>query len=119
MATINDVRKAVRHLLDCDAIHIKRGFRISDTNLFTVTNHLLEEAVEFQAALTMSKDADHALDEAADLLMIFTHALAQAGISFDAVCERAESKLLTHWTIDPSKVTAVQPGLTRKSRADQ
>lgn len=112
----------LRELYDEDAIHVKRGFRIRHTQLRTITNHLIEEAVELQAAIEddigTPEQEDAVWEEAADVLLIYMHLLRKRGMGFMQVCRVAMDKLHKNWTTDPAKVTAVNPGFTRRGRKD-
>jgi phosphoribosyl-ATP pyrophosphohydrolase len=110
---MKEVLDAIDTLLATNAYHVKRGFRINESNaLFSIT-HMLEEAVEFQAAALLGHDRNATVEEAADTL----HSLRNCGISLDEVEKVAIEKLAQSFTDDPNKVTAISPGLTRRSRA--
>jgi len=121
---VNKVLDIIRRLKHCDALHVRRGFCINDATLTTATNHLMEEVVELQAEMLIGDDVNDAIDEAADVLMVYLHVLelgARAGKipredMLACVCERARLRLNKYWTTDPAQVTATKAGMTRKNR---
>ena len=112
----SDVENIINSLHENNAIHIKRGFYINDGNIHVGSNHLIEEAVEFQAALTLGDDRDSQVEEAADTLICLLSTLNFANITLEEVCQKAVIKISENWTTDSSKVTANKSGFTRSGR---
>jgi phosphoribosyl-ATP pyrophosphohydrolase len=100
-----------------NAYHIKRGFRVSESGSDFASTHLIEEAVEFHAALLFDKDRKNHIEEAADVLVCLLAALKYENIKVDDVLDVAIEKVRKIWTLDQSKITAKTRGLTRRGRA--
>jgi phosphoribosyl-ATP pyrophosphohydrolase len=104
------------------ARHVKRGYTINEVRDHHITNHLIEEAVELQAACLDDCGTDEqreaVVEEAADVLLLFSHLLLRKGITFGEVMDFAEDKLKKNWTTDPAEVTAVRQGFSRRTRKD-
>lgn len=117
-----DIAARLEQLYAEDAIHVKRGFPIRHSQIRQITNHLIEEVVELQAAIDDDIGTPDQLDavweEAADVLLVYMHLLRKRGMGFMQVCRVAMDKLKTNWTTDPAQVTAVNPGFTRRGRKD-
>ena len=108
----------IDYLHNVDAIHVKRGFKLSEATALDASNHMLEEAVELQAEVIAGDGSpESVVEEAADTLICYLHLLKRMGVKVDDVTDRAYNKLLEVFTCDPKKVTAVKPGKTRKGRA--
>ncbi len=116
------VLERVKQLYTDRSLHIRRGCRIDEMELPQITNHLLEEAVELQAALLNAESPEAVLDEAADVLIVFMHIIIRTSIlppSFlNRVYRRAIERIDLNWTNTPSKVTATKPGFSRRNRGD-
>lgn len=122
MPTAEAVLARVRRLYTEHSTHVRRGFSIEDMGLPQVTNHLLEEAVELQAALLNEEGPDAILDEAADVLIVLMHLMIKSSTLshefFGRVCHRAHERIDLNWTNDPTQVTATKPGFSRRNRGD-
>ena len=103
-------------------IHKKRGFRIQNQSTAKVGCHLVEEATELLAELLEDGDTTEinmpaVVEEAADVLICLTRILYDCDIPLAQVLNRADKKIDDIWVEDESKVTATDPGFTRRSRA--
>lgn len=122
--------EAVKSLHYKDAIHVKRGYKLSEASIADNANHLIEEAVEVQAELLkglregltwyslqhpLSKDLRQ---ELADLAIVYNHLLVRLNLTPKDVEVEALAKLKDAFTKDPSKVTASKAGVTRSGRDD-
>jgi phosphoribosyl-ATP pyrophosphohydrolase len=105
----------VEELHKRDAIHIKRGFRLSEASDVVNANHLLEEAVELQAEV-ISGNKKAILEESADVLACFLHLLVRQGINIDELCSITKTKLEKVFSFDENDILTSTPGLTRKNR---
>jgi phosphoribosyl-ATP pyrophosphohydrolase len=108
---------AIERLYEMEAVHIKRGFCITKATPAVASNHMIEEAVELQAAV-LFEGRNEQLGEAADLLMVFLHVLRFTDISIQEVIALAQEKLGKTFTTDPELVTALRDGFTRAARAE-
>ena len=120
MKEIQDLLDYVEELHQKDAIHVRRGFKLSQATALDASNHLLEEAIELQAEVIQNQEfgyTDDMLDEASDVLVCYLHLLRRKCMPLSKVAEHAKEKLQRAFTTDPSKVTAIKPGVTRKGRA--
>jgi phosphoribosyl-ATP pyrophosphohydrolase len=123
MNSVTDIQEYIASLYSIEARHVKRGYCINDSQLCHITNHLLEEAVELQAAClevhgSPEEQAADVTEEAADVLLLFSHLLLRKGLRFEDVLSKAAEKLRTNWTTDPAEVTAVRKGFSRRTRKD-
>jgi phosphoribosyl-ATP pyrophosphohydrolase len=116
--TLEELDQEIRQLREVNAYHVKRGFRLDDVPLGFITNHLLEEAVEFQAEMLFSRNMDSVKEEAADTLLCFLHALQAGCVSLRDVLDVAGEKLSKTFTTDPEKVLTKTPGFTRRNREE-
>ena len=128
MKSVDELVAYVNKLHDADAIHVKRGFRLSEATAADASCHMLEEAVKLQAEVlqesqkhgsqvSMNWRLNGIIEEAADTLICYLHLLRRTDVTINMVAECAIKKLETVFTTDPDKVTAVKPGVTRKARA--
>lgn len=104
-----------------NAVHIRRGIKLDETETLTIVMHLMEEAVEFAAEATIGTDEQAAFEEAGDLLCIFLHVLQKKHMPLESVVRVAAKKLGETFTLDVSKVSSAllrQPARTRSSREE-
>lgn len=113
---IKELMVEITNLHQAGAVHVKRGYKMSDATAAVSSNHLIEEAAEYQAAL-MSEDVEARTEEAADVLLCYLQTLRHGEIDLEQVIKVADEKLHRVWTTDLSKVTAIKPGFTRRGRA--
>jgi hypothetical protein len=120
-----DVWYRIEELRRRDAIHRKRGFAINDIGAAMQSNHLIEEATEFQAEILNSpgcigdardKSLVAIIEEASHVLSVYLHLLIKLGIPLSEVSEKAVQMLDKHWTINPDEVVAEVPTQTRRGR---
>ena len=115
---LNRLLSKIDSLYEQDAIHIKRGFKVRSEGSSTVaSNHLIEEAVELQAEV-LEDNREGTIEEAGDLLTLFCHLLKRCHIPLQEVVDLAVAKLERVYTTDPSKVTAITSGVTRRGRKE-
>lgn len=108
---------AIRDMRDNNFRHKRRGFRLRDATPEFLTVHLLEEAVELQAEVIVSKDRAKIVDEAGDVLCVFLHLLIASDISLYEVTDHALRKLKE--ALVPESASAhTNPGFTRSSRPE-
>lgn len=116
------VLERVKQLYADHSFHVRRGFSIDEMELSQITNHLLEEAVELQAALLNDEGPEAILDEAADVLIVFMHIMVKSSTLshafLDRVYRRAIERIDRNWTNNPAKVTATKAGFSRRNRGD-
>lgn len=103
------------------AYHIKRGFSLKDSTSFTASNHLIEETVELQAEVVCADGCKQfsqtkALEEAADVLLVFLHLLKVSNLNIYTVLKFARDKLKRNFTLDKSKILTNTPGFNRSNR---
>lgn len=116
--TLADIIDLVKHLHAERAMHVKRGFCLSDLDVERTSNHLLEEAIELQAEV-LEGHRDGVVDESADVLATWLHLLQYQKIDFQEVLERCRQKLLDVFTFDPEDVLTTTPGYSRRHRQDE
>ena len=116
MSHIEELQLEVARLHNLGAMHIRRGFRLSDATPELAANHLLEEGVELQAEI-MNGDRQAMLAEASDLLAVLTHLLHMLEIPIENVAAAALAGLSKNFTLSPDAVTASRPGFTRSGRS--
>jgi NTP pyrophosphatase (non-canonical NTP hydrolase) len=110
-------------LYETDAYHVKRGFPIRGATPIGIGVHLVEEAVEVLDAVVHNSDLyaggnlTHLTEELADLVLLLAHLTHRHNITFQEVLDVAADKLDRNWTTDPAKITAKEPGFTRRGRA--
>lgn len=104
------------------AYHVKRGFSLKDASALTASNHLIEEAVELQAEVTLGNTHidiiayEKAVEEAADVLLVFLHLTVVANLSLYHIIKKAKEKLKQNFTLDKSKIKTNTPGFNRSNR---
>lgn len=113
--SVEDLYEFVQKLHDGNAKHKRRGFGLKEASLAVISNHLIEENVEFQAEL-LSGDQIKQLAEAADVIGAFLHAIYAAGLPLDVVVRAAEMGLRTNFTFDEREIETNTPGFTRQNR---
>lgn len=126
---MTDLYKFVKVLHESNSIHLRRGYRLQDGTILTCTNHLLEEMVEAQAELitiprsgsvdstVLAPDEyDRVVEELGDVWAIFCHLLVRLNLSEMEIEKEQIKKLKKLFSNDPSLITAVAPGLTRRGR---
>lgn len=118
MSKMSDLLELIDNLNRGGAYHIRRGFSLADTTPLLCTNHLLEEVVELQAEVCISKDREATLDEASDVLAIFLHFIHINDIDLEMLATRCMEKLQANFTFDESEVISNNPGFTRRNRDD-
>ena len=116
--SVGEITAYIDGLYEKNALHVKRGYPIRNTNATVTAVHLAEEVVELQAAALLDGSKDEQLEEAADTLLIYCHLLRHLELEFNQVADFALQKLKGNWTTNPSEVTAVRPGLTRSGRKE-
>lgn len=104
------------------AIHVKRGFELDTPSLPMRVVQCTEELVELNAEVINDPvNMDAVKEEAADSILVFMHLLIDLerkhNLPLEQLVERAKEKMLKVFTFDPEKVTAVNAGFTRRSRA--
>ncbi len=102
--TVEDLDRLVADMHHTGYIHRKRGFSMNEVDMAVASNHMIEEACEYQAACIawsgqLYKDRDRSehearVEEAGDLLGCFLHLNLMAGISLGEIVMRAEEKLM-------------------------
>jgi phosphoribosyl-ATP pyrophosphohydrolase len=107
----------IHRLHEQGAVHVKRGYSICAATPAVISNHLIEEATELQAAC-LFESREQQLEEAGDLLAILVHLLQEHKMTLDQVAVQAIQKINQVWTVDPNKVTAVANGFTRSGRLE-
>jgi phosphoribosyl-ATP pyrophosphohydrolase len=117
MDSILSLAARIQVMSDAGARHHRRGYALADATPSVATNHVLEEAVEFQAAVLHGSRGE-AEREAADLLLVYLHALQLANCDISIVIAFAHQKLGDTFTCDPAKVLVDKPTFTRAGRAD-
>lgn len=105
----------IDELYRTEAMHIRRGFKITDIDMQGVAVHLIEEAAELLDATLLSGNSDkiEEEEEAGDLLGTYLHLLRKARLTMDDVISNAGAKMGRYWTTDPGKVTATTAGIGR------
>lgn len=107
------------------AYHVKRGFSLKDSTPLTASNHLIEEACELQAEVTTGDTLtdvfayEKAVEEAADVLLVFLHLVVVANLSIYHVIKTAKQKLKKNFTLDKTEVKTNTPGFNRSNRQYQ
>lgn len=96
-------------------MHKRRGFSLSDVTPMEGTNHLIEEAVEFQAEI-MCKNKERATKEAADALACLLSTLFMADISIHDVIDTCDRDLDANFTNDEAELETDTPGFSRSHR---
>ncbi len=113
---LDEIVMTIRGMIEGGAYHKKRGFSLCDCSSTDVSIHLIEEVVELQAEVLVTKDKEAVLEEAADVLATFIHLLEIEDISLREVAKRCEDKLFEIFTSNKDEVLTDTPGLTRQSR---
>lgn len=113
-----EVAARIQELHKARALHIKRGFCICDANALISSNHMLEEAVELQAAV-IDNDRDEIIKEAGDVVLCLLHTLQHSDITAKEVLDKALQRLDSAFTTDPSKITAIKNGFSRTNRGSE
>lgn len=121
-----DFQAVVDHidlLYQQQAMHVRRGYKITKTKPLVVALHLLEEIAELIEAVTIGKDPAAIVEEAGDVLAVYLHLLRHAqqrhpnaAITVAAVVEACMAKLRRYWTSNPALVTAKKAGFSRRNR---
>lgn len=121
--SLQDVAAHIDLLYSQQAIHVRRGYRITKTKPIVVAMHLLEETVELIESVTTGGDAEAIIEEAGDVLGVYLHLLRhaarkhpQANITIETVIDGCLDKLKRYWTSNPALVTAQKPGFGRRNR---
>ena len=116
------LRHRIAALWERNAYHKKRGFRIQTQSTQKVGVHLVEEATELLAELMEDTDGEVDMaavtEEAADVVILLTRICFDCDISINDLMAAADRKMAAIWVDDPSEVTAIEPGFTRKGRND-
>lgn len=108
--------KLVEEYHNGGAYHIKRGFKLNETNVLQCLNHLIEETVELQAEACISEDIDKELEEAADVLLVFIHYMIMAKIDPKLLFSISEDKLIKTFSYNKTDILTKTPGFTRGNR---
>lgn len=98
--TFEDLMLQVAGLIRNNAMHRRRELKLQDATIATCTNHIIEEAVEIQAAaldprcLNAPSPARTALiEEIGDLLGVLCHLMVMANIPAKSVMQWEANKL--------------------------
>jgi len=101
-----------------DSMHVRRGYKISETTPTVVSIHLMEEVTELIEAVLVSGDKAAIIEEAGDVLGLYLHLLRKAGVKSETVIQHCLAKLSRYWTTDPTKVTAEEVAFGRAKRGE-
>jgi phosphoribosyl-ATP pyrophosphohydrolase len=116
--SVDDLIALIKNLCDSGARHKKRGFLIREATPELNAIHLVEEAVEVQAEVIISRDKNGIISESADMLAIWLHLLVMCDITFEEVVAKSVEMLGNKTTCEESEVLTSTPGFTRRNRQD-